>query len=422
VRLRREAATSRHFGAMEQALDLVVGIEAQRPGIAQALRSKMGIEERIPEFVEEALRARQASVGLTNVLKLMPQTTMEQLAIRFNRCSLRDDAEHIANLATDLGEEALQYLRSTVRSGPVVEAVEMVGLLSKLDPQAVEVFLPSRIKSFPRVSQDRVVRQLSAGGAHGRCRILLQVLDHVDPLVMPMVIDEIGVTADREALGRLMNIVDGDLPPGASNYLRVRAAEALGRIQAAESVTALKRILQAKKVFGWTHPQELRIAALQALEKLDPAWALKFLPSSGLDRSDLALAPLEVAANCKFVRQRRHTRVRLNKPVIASSVNLKENCRMEIRTVSLAGGVATIDRHLPSGTSVQLKLQLGMRHLQATALLRDYRSQGMAFEIVDMTLEERSKLRRLLADNLSSNVAVEEIAAPAPISEPVAVK
>jgi len=48
--------------------------------------------------------------------------------------------------------------------------------------------------------------------------------------------------------------------------------------------------------------------------------------------------------------------------------------------------------------------------------------RGMAFEIVDMTLEERSKLRRLLADNLSSNVAVEEIAAPVPISEPVAVK
>src|SRR5712692_1457419 len=144
VRLSQEAATSRHFGAMEQALDLVAGVETQRPGIASALRSKMGIEERIPEFVEEALRGRQTPVGLTNVLKLLPQTTMEQLANRFNRASLRDDAEHIANLAADLGEEGLQHLRSTVRGGPVVEAAELVGLLSKLDPQAVEVFLPGR--------------------------------------------------------------------------------------------------------------------------------------------------------------------------------------------------------------------------------------------------------------------------------------
>src|SRR5260370_31348129 len=108
----------------------------------------MGIEERIPEFVEEALRGRQASAGLTNVPKLLPQTTMEQLANRFKRASLRDDAEHIANLAADLGEEGLQHLRSIVRGGPVVEAAELVGLLSKLDPQAVEVFLPDASQIF----------------------------------------------------------------------------------------------------------------------------------------------------------------------------------------------------------------------------------------------------------------------------------
>ena len=422
VRLSQQAATNRCFPAMEQALDLIAGVETQRPGIAQTLRGKMGIEERIPEFVEEALRARQTSTGLTNVLKLLPQSTMEQLASRFNRCSLRDDAEHIANLAIDLGEESLQYLRSTVRGGPVPEATEMVGLLSKIDPQAVEVFLPGRIKNFPRVSQDRVVRQLSASGAPGRCRILLKLLDHVDPLVMPMVVDEIGVTADREALGRLMNIVDGDLPAGAGQFLRVRAAEALGRIHAPESIAALKRIVETKKVFTWTHPQELRIAALQALDKLDSAWAREFLPKSGLSKADLTLAPLEMATNCKFVRQRRHARVRLHKPVVAFSINLSQNCRMEIRTVSLAGGVATIDRHLPPGTPVQLKMQLGLRHLQATALLRDYRGQGMSFEIVDMNLEERSKLRRLLADNLLPSGAQEETAKPAVVSDVVAAR
>jgi hypothetical protein len=422
VRMSQQAATNRCFSAMEQALDSVAGVESQRPGIAQTLRSKMGIEDRIPEFVEEALRARHTSAGLTNVLKLLPQSTMDQLAGRFNRCSLREDAEHIANLAHDLGEEAVQYLRSTVRGGPVPEAAEMVGLLSKLDPQAVEVFLPGRIKNFPRISQDRVVRQLSASGAPGRCRILLKLLDHVDPLVMPLVIDEVGITADREALGRLMNIVDGDLPAGGGQFLRVRAAEALGRIHAPESIAALKRIVEAKKVFGWAHPQELRIAALQSLEKLDPTWTREFFPKSGLSKADLTLAPLEMATNCKFVRQRRHTRVRLHKPVVAFSVNLSQNCRMEIRTASLAGGVATIDRHLPPGTPVQLKMQLGLRNLQATALLRDYRGQGMSFEIVDMNLEERGRLRRLLSDNMSLNITLEETAKPVVTSDVVAAR
>jgi len=412
VRLSQEAATSRCFPVMEQALDLISGVEAQRPGIGRSLRPKLGIEERIPEFVDEALRTRQAAAGMTNVLKMLPQTTMEQLSTRFNRCSLREDAEHVSNLAADLGEEGLQYLRSAVRGGPISEAVEVTGLLSKLDPEAVEVFLPARIKDFPRTSQDRIVRQISASGAPARSRILLELLDHVDPLIMPLVIDEIGVTFDREALGRLLTIVDGDLPAGAGPYLQVKAIEALGRIHAPESISTLKRMVEAKKMFGWAHPQELRIAALQALMGVDPDWAREYAAKSGIGREDLALAPLEVAANSKFVRQRRHTRVRLHRPVTAVSTNLKEACRLEIRTASLSGGVATISRHLAPGTQVQLKLQLGLRHVQATALMRDYRAQDMAFEIVDMTLDERSKYRRLLADNHSPSTPLADAKSP----------
>jgi hypothetical protein len=408
VRLSQEAATGHYFPAMQQALDLIAGVESQRPGIARSLRGKMGIEERVPEFVEEALKARQVAAGLTDVLKMLPQTTMEHLAVRFNRCSLRDDSEHVANLASDLGEEGVQYLRSTVRGGPIVEAVEMAGLLSRLDPESVMVFLPGRMKDFPRTSQDRIVRQISASGAARRCHILLELLDHVDPLVTPLVIDEIGVTADREALGKLLTVADGDLPTGCGPYLRVKAVEALGRINAPESVSTLKRIAESKKVFGWLHPQELRITALQALEKLDPEWVREFLPRSGIEREEYTLAPLDVPVTSKFVRQRRHTRVRLRRPVRAVSTNLKENFSLEIKTASLSGGVAAISRHLAPGTQVQLKLSLGMRNVQATALMRDYRSQDMAFEIVDMNLEERGKYRRMLAENLSRNPCAAE--------------
>ena len=408
VRLSQQAATSRFFPAMEQALELANAVEAQRPGVGRNLRSKMGIEERVPEFVEEALRARQVAAGLTKVLKMLPQTTMEQLAIRFNRCSLRDESEHVANLAADLGEEAVQYLRSTVRGGPVKEAAEMVGLLSRLDPQSLMVFLPSRMKDFAPAAQDRVVRQVSASGAARRCHILMELLDHVDPLVMPLVIDEIGVTGDREALGKLLTVADGDLPAGGSEFLRVKAIEALGRIHAPETLTTLKRIVETKKMFSWGYPHELRIAAMQALEKLEPEWVREFLPKSGISEEDLMLAPLEVPAQSRFVRQRRHQRVRLQKPVRAISLNLKDNCWLEIKTASLSGGLATISRHLAPGTSVQLRLQVGLRQMQATAMMRDYRAQDMAFEIVDMNLEERSKYRRLLAGHLAHTAAANE--------------
>jgi hypothetical protein len=400
VRLSQEAATQRCFPAMEQALDLLAGVEAQRPGIAKTLRMKLGIEERVPEFVEEALRAREISAGLTGVLRQLPQTAMEQLSSRFNRCQFKNDLENVANFSQDLGEEALQYLRSTVRGGPVAEAVDMVGLLVRLDSAAAEVFLPGRVKDFPRTAQDRIVRQIAASGAPGCCRVLLAVLDHVDPMVMPLVIDEVGLTEDREGLGRLLTIADGDMPAGAAPYLRVKAIEALGRIQALESVSTLRRIAETRKLFGWQYPQELRIAALQALEKLDPNWAKEFLPKSGLEADDMALAPLDVPQRSKFVRQRRHPRVRLQKSLAAVSTNLKQNCRLEIKTASLTGGVAATNMHLAPGTQVQLKMQVGLRNLQATALMRDYRAQDMSFEIVDMSLEERGRFRKILMESM----------------------
>ena len=401
VRLSQEAATHRQYAAMAQALDRVEAVEGQRPGIGKTLRAKMGIEERVPEFVEEALRARGLAAGLTSVLKHLPQTAMEQLSARFNRCQFRSDLENVSSLAQDLGEEALQYLRDTVRGGPIAEAAEMVGLLTRLDTQAAEVFLPGRIKDFPRTAQDRVVRQVAASGAHGTCRLLLAVLDHVDPLVMPLVIDEVGITGDREALGRLLTIADGDLPNDAAPYLRLKALEALGRLRAPESIHTLRRIVEAKKIFGWANPQELRIAAFQALAKMDLEWARNFFPESGIEAAELKLEPLETPTESKFVRQRRHARIRLQKSVAAVSTNLKQNCRLEIKTASLAGGLATTNMHLAPGTKVQLRMQLGMRNVQATALMRDYRAQDMSFEIIDIGLEERGRLRKLLMESLA---------------------
>ncbi len=52
---------------------------------------------------------------------------------------------------------------------------------------------------------------------------------------MPLVVDEIGITGDREALGRMLTIADGDLPVNAAPFLRVKAIEALGRLEAEEA-------------------------------------------------------------------------------------------------------------------------------------------------------------------------------------------
>jgi hypothetical protein len=93
--------------------------------------------------------------------------------------------------------------------------------------------------------------------------------------------------------------------------------------------------------------------------------------------------------------------VRLQKALSAVSTNLKENCHLDIKTASLSGGLASTNMHLAPGTQVQLRMQIGLRNVQATALMRDYRAQDMSFEIVDMGLDERAKFRKLLLENLN---------------------
>jgi hypothetical protein len=60
-----------------------------------------------------------------------------------------------------------------------------------------------------------------------------------------------------------------------------------------------------------------------------------------------------------------------------------------------------------------------MRNLQATALMRDSRAQDMSFEIVDMTLEERSKYRRMLAGHVSNKPSAPESERVPASAEPV---
>ena len=94
--------------------------------------------------------------------------------------------------------------------------------------------------------------------------------------------------------------------------------------------------------------------------------------------------------------------MKLRKSVTAVSTNLKQNCRLEIKTASLNGGLATTNMHLAPGTQVRLKMQVGLRNVQATALMRDYRAQDMSFEIIDMELEERGRFRKLLVESLDT--------------------
>jgi hypothetical protein len=395
VRMSQEAASKRFYPAMQQALASLDSVEAQRPGSTQSLRPRIGAEERLPEFIEEALRAGHLADGMTDILGLMPKATLQYATNRFGHCGFREDCELLADIVRGLGEDATQRLVETLQTAPAAEAAEVVGLLSQLQPDTVEKILPVRLSQWPRTAHDRTLRQLSATPADCRARLLVALYDSLDPLIRPLALDEMGMSGQPECIDKLMEIAQNDQAPG---YPRLKAFEALGRLRSSVATQLYLRILDARQVWRWVYPSELRITAAQALMKIDPALALEKVAASGIDRKELALEPTDPEPGASVIRQRRYARLKLSRNLHATTTNLRENFKLSIPELNLGGGIGAGERHLAPGSLLTLKFTSGVRHIKAQAIVRGARPQAMAFEFIDMEMEERARLRRLLLE------------------------
>jgi hypothetical protein len=396
VRLSQESAVRRYYCAMQQALDSIAELENSRPSWVQSLRPRLGIENRITEFIEEALTAEAMPEGLVGVLMRVPQASAEHLGVRLTRTARRTEREAIVELAKEVGSPCVRHLREALKSEPFPKAAAAVGLLSRLDPLAVEEILPVRLKEGPRSFHDAVVRQLSTAGAPGRGQLLSNCMELIDPMILPLALDEIGMCGDPATASKLLRLAEGEILPEGADYLKVKAIEALGRMRAPAAAGHLRHFVEARKTFGWVYPEEIRMAAAQALMKLDPTWMQAFLPQCGLDAEVMALAPLDAIPERDFVRHRRYRRVRLPRNVPAVITSAKGKYSSAISVLSLDGGLLSGDLQLPVGTEATLKIPAGLRSISMRAVVRFVRSHQAGFEMVGMNLEDRSKLRRLL--------------------------
>src|ERR1700689_4358758 len=379
ARLSQESAARRYYRAVQQALDSLADLEGSRPSWVQTLRPRIGVDNRIPEFIEEAMVAESMPDGLVGVLMRVPQGAGEHLSVRLARTSRRTERESIVHLAKAVGAPCVRYLKESLKNDAPAKAATVIGLLSRLDPAAVDELLPRRLRDGGRGFHDAVVRQLSTAGAPERGKLLTDSLEMFDVMIVPLALDEIGMCGDPETAGKLLRLAEGEILPQVPEYLRVKAIEALGRIRAPAAAGRLRRFVEERKTFGWVYPDEIRMAAAQALVKLDPAWIQEFLPQSGLDAKVFQLAPLDAIPERDFVRHRRYRRVRLPRNVPAVVTSAKGKYSSAISVLSLDGGLLSGELQLPVGTEATLKIPAGLRSISMQAVVRFVRSHQAGF-------------------------------------------
>jgi hypothetical protein len=398
VRLSQEASTRKSYSAVTEVCGSMEAIAKSRPVLANDLRPRIGVENRLPEFIEEALRAEHVPEALLEVLRRTSQAAVEHLADRFFRCMRRDECDRMVELVRELGKAALVQMREMLRTGQPRQAASVVGLLSRLDVLTLLELLPVRLPEFNRFYHDVVVRQIAYGAASDRGRTLLEMLEILDPLVIPQAVDEIGMSGDRTAVAPLVVMARAGDTEGRSAFLQVKAIESLGRLRDAEATGVLRALLEAKKMWKWMHHREIRIAAAQALAKIDPRYGSQILSDSGLEPSELAIAALDSAPACPWVRQRRYERIVLSKTLSATISSSWGKSSILIREMSLGGGMGTKEDNLRIGSEANLDISMGVRHVRAQVLLRRARVNEVGFEIVSTDLESRYRLRRILVD------------------------
>jgi hypothetical protein len=243
------------------------------------------------------------------------------------------------------------------------------------------------------------VRQITQSNALERGQILLELLHSIDPMLAGVAIDEIGLSGDP-AMGPALLEMFSSLQPQRSEFMRLRIIEALGRLREPSAEPVLRKVVDERKVWKWVYPREMRIAAAQALLKIDPEYAPQVVSASGLTSEELGMGALDHDAEQRWLRTRRYPRIKLARPITAIATSTWGRAQLTIRQLSLGGGLGNKDDKLRLGSDASLDLQLGLRHIKSQVILRRNRMGEISFEFVEMDLEERCKLRHVLMEEL----------------------
>ncbi|HMK29763.1 MAG TPA: hypothetical protein VK473_08780, partial [Terriglobales bacterium] len=413
VRLSQEAASRKDFVAVEQSLATLARIEQRNPQAAREVRPRIAVEIRLREFISEVSRNPLLPAGLLDVLKRTPHKSAEEIAVQFGQCSRREEANRYVALLMQVGPGALEHLRDVMRTRSASEAILTTGLLSCLDLPMLVSELPDRIRQWNRQQQDAAMRQIACAGVEERGELILAMLDNLDPLILPQAVDDIGMTHSYMAAGKLLDLAAGQGSRTATPYLQVKAVEALGRLRVGGAEQMLANFVSERHLLTWKHPRELRIAAAQALQRVNPERAVHLVTKGGISAEELKIGPLDPVHSNGWVRQRRYQRVSPEVAIHGTATTNRGVYDVTLEKLSLGGGMGSRTGRTTLGSDAVLDINLGLRRVHSRVLVREAPSGGVSFEIADIALDDRSKLRKLVHDQmvLSQAAAASRIAA-----------
>src|SRR5713226_5264845 len=237
----------------------------------------------------------------------------------------------MARLLRAIGVPVLNLLETRLYEARRQRVTAAIKLLAAADPERLLRGLARAMASWEWNLQDLAVSELSrpanCASIHSAAFVFSAILADAHPLVVPMMIDQIGLAQETTAVAQLMEIAAGEHEILRDQFVRIKAIEALGRMRATEAGELLRNLAEGREGLTYAEPAGLRAAAEDALGMIEDR------PASARTRAAYG-APGQSSSG--YVIPRRYVRVPLDSPLRAQIEGVPAGLA-RVRTISLGG-------------------------------------------------------------------------------------
>jgi len=359
-----------------------------------ALAKRLVAQDRWLLLVDAALAHRALDPVLPRLLQRDPERLLDRMTLLLTEPRGAEMVPAMARLLRSIGVPVLNLLETRLYEARRQRVTAAIKLLAAADPERLLRGLARAMASWEWNLQDLAVSELSrpnnSASALSTAFVFSAILADAHPLVVPMMIDQLGLAQEATAVPQLMEIAAGEHEVLRDQFVRIKAIEALGRIHATEAAELLRTLAESREGLTYAEPAGLRAAAEDALAVIENRPSFK---------QAVAAFGAPGQSSSSFVIPRRYVRVPLDSPLRAQIEGAPAGLA-RVKTISLGGAYLESPRKLSIGDSIKLEVRAGLRKINFTAVVRNIGPDGSGVEFVHMRDEDREKLRKLVQRHL----------------------
>ncbi len=401
--LSRIAVTRADYAGFEAILLALENAEPRGSNHAHlaALVKRMAAPERWMLLVDAGLANRPLDPVLPRLLARDPDKLLDRMTLLLGEARGGEMLAAMSRLLRTIGQPVLSVLETRLYEARAQRVTAAIKLLATADPDRLLRGLTRALSSWEWNMQDLAVSELSrpanASAAQTAAYIFSSLLPSAHPLVVPMMIDQIGLAGERTSIPQLMEIASGEHPILREQFVRIKAIEGLGRLRAIEAIELLHSLAERRAGIAFAEPSGLRAAAQDALAMIEER------PASASVR---ATFDMPTPTTALYAAPRRYMRVPLDAPLraqVGAPSGGAQASLARVKTISLGGAYLEGPQKFTVGDSLQLEVRSGLRKIHCTAIVRNTAPGGGGVEFVHMKDDDRDKLRKLVLRNLPNS-------------------